>query len=307
MWFRCARYDSGFEICFVRGVLYLFTYNRAPIGDFFVYCPTLVCFFRIVIMLLILSPAKSLDFESAHGIKKPTQAQFIAQSAQLMTILRQYDVPQLSELMHVSDKLAALNVTRNHAWQPTFEPHVAKPAMAAFNGDVYVGLDAASLSARDWTYAQKTVRILSGLYGVLRPMDLIHAYRLEMGTQLANAKGKDLYAFWGDTLAQHLNTELAQHASKYVLNLASDEYFKALPLKALDYPVIQPVFLERKNDVYKIISFFAKRARGTMARYVVQHKIQKPELLQNFAEDGYRFVNSQMARNGVQELIFRRG
>jgi cytoplasmic iron level regulating protein YaaA (DUF328/UPF0246 family) len=163
------------------------------------------------------------------------------------------------------------------------------------------------LSEAELLRAQNVVRSLSGLYGILRPLDLMQAYRLEMGTALANPAGKDLYAFWGDTLAQHLNAELAAHDAQILLNLASDEYFKAVPLKAMQYPVVQPMFYEVKNGVAKIVSFYAKRARGVMARFVVQHQVESVEALKAFAQDGYQFEREQIAKNGVRQLVFVRG
>jgi len=257
-------------------------------------------------MLVVLSPAKSLNFETPFHVKQPTQPLFVKQASVLMKLLRQYDVPALSQLMHISDKLAHLNVARNLEWQPVFDEATAKPAILAFDGDVYLGFDAKTLSARELERAQKMVRTLSGLYGILRPLDLMRAYRLEMGTALANPQGKDLYAFWGDSLANHLNHELDEHKVPALVNLASDEYFKAVPVKSLRHPVIQPVFHEGKNGSYKVVSFFAKRARGVMARFIVQHKIEKPELLKGFTENGYRFLTEKNGKNGIKQWIFVR-
>ena len=252
-------------------------------------------------MLLVLSPAKSLDFITPAPFASATQPLFAKPAFELIKILRQYDVPQLAQLMHISDKLAALNVARNHEWKSKFEIGTAKQAILAFNGDVYEGFDAASLTVDDWNYAQNVVRSLSGLYGILRPFDLMHPYRLEMGTRLDNAKGKDLYAFWGERLAKHLNAELKNHESQVLINLASEEYFKAVPIKALKYPVIQPVFY----DGAKVVSFYAKRARGLMARYIVQNKIEQPELLKNFTAGGYQFTGEQIVKNRLQWVFAR--
>ena len=257
-------------------------------------------------MLIVLSPAKSLDFDTPPHIKTATQPQFVAQSTALIKLLRAYDVPALAQLMHLSDKLATLNVARNNEWQPTFDAQSAKQAILAFNGDVYEGFNAATLSAKELNAAQEHVRILSGLYGLLRPLDLMRAYRLEMGTALANDKGANLYAFWGDMLAVQLNEVLSTHKSKHLIHLASDEYFKAVPLKTLQYPVIQPVFQDEKNGQYKIISFFAKRARGVMARWLVQNKAGKPEALKDFSEEGYRFSEERQGKHGVTQLVFVR-
>ena len=260
-------------------------------------------------MLTVLSPAKSLDFETATPAnigKLATQPQFIKQAKQLNQILRKLDVPQLAQLMSISDKLATLNVARNAEWSPNFTLDNAKPAILAFNGDVYDGFDAQTMSVAELKQAQARIRILSGLYGILHPLDLLQAYRLEMGTALANPKGKDLYAFWGELLVKQLNAELATHKHKVLVNLASEEYFKALPLKALDVPVVAPVFKDQKSGNYKIISFFAKRARGTMARFIVRNRIDTADGLKQFNEDGYYFVDEQTAKNGVHQLIFHR-
>ena len=260
-------------------------------------------------MLTVLSPAKSLDFETetpANVAKLATQPQWVAQAQQLNQLLRQLDVPQLAQLMTISDKLATLNVARNAEWSETFTLDNAKPAILAFDGDVYDGFAAKSMTVAELKQAQARIRILSGLYGILRPLDLLQAYRLEMGTALTNPKGKDLYAFWGEQLADQINAELATHKHKVLINLASDEYFKALPLKALDAPVVAPVFKDQKSGAYKIISFFAKRARGTMARYIVQNQVDTADALKQFNEDGYYFVEEATAKNGVHQLIFHR-
>lgn len=260
-------------------------------------------------MLTVLSPAKSLDFERptpAAVAPLATQPQFIAQAKQLNQQLRTLDVPQLAKLMSISDKLAMLNVARNAEWSETFTLDNAKPAILAFDGDVYDGFGAKDMSVAELKQAQVRIRILSGLYGILRPLDLLQAYRLEMGTALKNAQGKDLYAFWGEQLVTHIQAELATHAHQVLVNLASDEYFKALPLKALNVPVVAPVFKDQKSGTYKIISFFAKRARGTMARYIVHNQIDSADALKQFNQDGYYFVEETTAKNGVHQLIFHR-
>lgn len=257
-------------------------------------------------MLLILSPAKSMDFESNSPFLESTQPLFTQQSSELIKILRRFDVPKLAQLMKISDKLATLNVARNHQWRPIFNTDNAKQAIFAFTGDVYEGLDAKSLSESELLMAQDTIRSLSGLYGILRPLDLIHPYRLEMGTQLSNKKGKDLYAFWENRLVDCLNKELTSHQHQYLINLASDEYFKAVPIKKLKYPLIQPAFQDGQDGAYKIISFYAKRARGLMARFVVQNKITQPEQLKDFSSEGYRFLKEETAKNGSLKMIFIR-
>ena len=252
-------------------------------------------------MLIVLSPAKSLDLESPLTTKQHSTPEFIAQAAELIAVLRDYSPAQISELMDLSDALASLNVGRYAHWQ---QDHAeARPAVMSFNGDVYTGLDAPSIDAEGIKYAQRHVRILSGLYGLLRPLDRMHPYRLEMGTKLANPRGKDLYAFWGETITQALNRQLVESKSSALINLASTEYFKSVKPKLLDAPVIEPVFQDWKNGKYKIISFFAKRARGMMARYATEHAITDPEQLKAFDVDGYAFEPNA---SGEREWVFRR-
>lgn len=241
-------------------------------------------------MLIVLSPAKSLDYKTTAITDSHTLPDFIPRSAQLIDILKRYSPAQLAGLMRISDPLAQLNVARYAAWSPKFNRKNSKQAMLAFNGDVYEGLQATSLHPTQLDYAQSHIRILSGLYGVLRPLDLMQAYRLEMGTRLANPAGKDLYAFWGKTVTAELNRLLDSHSSKVLLNLASEEYFKVVQRKQLAHPVITPVFEDWKGGRYKVISFYAKRARGLMARYATQQRIANPQRLQAFAEDGYAFA-----------------
>jgi uncharacterized protein len=252
-------------------------------------------------MLMVISPAKTLDFETPPSIDTATQCDFLDQSAQLIKILKPMGLPQVAGLMDLSDKLAALNVARYSSWKRPFTAKNAKQALLAFNGDVYEGLNAATFNKTQLTHAQKHLRILSGLYGVLRPLDLMQPYRLEMGTALANPKGKDLYAFWGDQLGAALNQDLAAQKSKVLINLASDEYFKAV--KGLAYPVISPVFQEKKPGGYKIVSFSAKRARGLMARFVIEQKIDTPEGLKDFAAEGYQF---DAKASTTDKPVFRR-
>jgi cytoplasmic iron level regulating protein YaaA (DUF328/UPF0246 family) len=199
--------------------------------------------------------------------------------------------------------LAALNVARYEAWRPKFSQKNSKQAVLAFNGDVYEGLDAKSLKLKDLEWAQEHVCILSGLYGVLRPLDWMQPYRLEMGTALANPRGQNLYHFWGDGIAQHLNKQLATHKTPVVINLASQEYFKAVDRKVLNARVIDCVFEDYKGGKYKVISFFAKRARGLLARYAIEKKIQNPEKLKDFKVEGYAYVASESDDN---RLVFRR-
>ena len=243
-------------------------------------------------MLMVISPAKTLDYTSPLATTEFTQPRFLEQSSQLIAVLRQLAPNELAELMKLSDKLAGLNVARFTEWQPDFNLDNARQAILAFKGDVYTGLDAQSLSAEDFDYAQQHLRILSGLYGVLRPLDLMQPYRLEMGTKLDNPKGKNLYEFWGERLTQSLNQCLAEQKSKVLLNLASNEYFKAVKPKQLDGTLINVDFKDFKNDQYKIISFYAKKARGIMARYVIQHKIDSVKRLNDRVSIAQRCSNS---------------
>ena len=250
-----------------------------------------------------MSPAKSLDYETPAGDVPHTLPQFAAQSAELIEVLRPKSPQQIAELMDLSDALAALNVARYAAWTPKFTAKNAKQAILAFNGDVYDGLDAKSLSAEALSWAQQHVCILSGLYGVLRPLDRMQPYRLEMGTALANPKGKNLYAFWGAQIAEHLNQKLAKDTTPVIVNLASQEYFKAVDLKTLKARVIECVFEDYKGGQYKIISFFAKRARGLMARYATLNQVNHPDGLRAFDLDGYAFAP---AASSPDRLVFRR-
>jgi hypothetical protein len=252
-------------------------------------------------MLIVLSPAKSLDLDTPSTTPQHTTPDFIDNAAELVKVLRGYSPAQVAELMDLSDTLSVLNVTRYADWHPDHSK--GRQAIMAFNGDVYAGLDARSLAPGALSYAQRHVRILSGLYGLLRPLDLIHPYRLEMGTRLATARGKDLYAFWGDAITEALNRQLDETGSTALVDLASEEYFKSVKPKKLAAPVIYPVFEDWKNGRYKIISFFAKRARGMMARYAAEHGITDPEQLKDFDVDGYAF---EPAASSEREWVFRR-
>ena len=240
-------------------------------------------------MLMVISPAKTLDYTSALATEQHTQPRFVEQSSQLIDVLRQLAPNELAQLMKLSDKLAGLNVARFTEWTPEFTQDNARQAILAFKGDVYTGLDAATLSEADFTYAQQHLRILSGLYGVLRPLDLMQAYRLEMGTKLDNPKGKNLYEFWGEHITDSLNQCLAEQGSEVLLNLASNEYFKAVKPKLLKAYLVNVDFKDLKNDHYKIISFYAKKARGMMARYVIQHQVSTVNALKDFNEQGYYY------------------
>ena len=254
-------------------------------------------------MLLLLSPAKSLDYHSpAEGVPH-TLPQFVSQSEELIEVLKHKTPAQISELMDLSDNLAALNVARYEAWRPKFSDKNSKQAVLAFNGDVYDGLDAKSLKPKDLEWAQDHLCILSGLYGVLRPLDWMQPYRLEMGTALTNPRGKNLYQFWGASIAQHFNEQLAKEKAPVVINLASQEYFKVVDQKVLKARVVECVFEEYKGGKYKVISFFAKRARGLLARYAIQKHIQIPEKLKDFNLEGYAYAASE---SDVNRWVFRR-
>lgn len=257
-------------------------------------------------MLFLISPAKSLDYESTIPAELPhTLPAFKKQSLELIEVLREKSPQQLSELMNISDKLAVLNMGRYEAFSPQFTHKNSRQAVLAFNGDVYEGLDAASLNPKELEWAQEHVVILSGLYGVLRPLDLLQPYRLEMGTRLQNAKGSNLYQFWGSQIADYLNERSngQPEAERIVVNLASQEYFKSVDLKALKAPVVECVFEDFKGGKYKIISFHAKRARGLMVRWAVQHKAKKVADLRKFDLEGYALAEQAST---PAKLVFRR-
>ncbi|MBK7356278.1 peroxide stress protein YaaA [Propionivibrio sp.] len=241
-------------------------------------------------MILVLSPAKSLDFKTPARLRDFTQPEFLDQSQLLVNRLRTLSPLEIGKLLSISDKLAALNAIRYADWTRPFTAENAKQTVLAFNGDVYEGLDAKTLTRADLLFAQDRLRILSGLYGVLRPLDLMQAYRLEMGTQLANRRGKDLYAFWGKRIVDSLNVALQQAAAPALINLASSEYFKSIQTKRLVVPVIQPVFEDWSAGRFKVVSFFAKRARGLMARFAITGRLQAPGDLQQFEEEGYAYA-----------------
>jgi cytoplasmic iron level regulating protein YaaA (DUF328/UPF0246 family) len=252
-------------------------------------------------MLIVLSPAKSLDFETRPTTKLSTTPDMLDRSSALIDVLRGYSPGQLAELMDLSDNLAMLNVARYATWSA--EPELARQAIMAFNGDVYAGFDARSLKPKQLAFAQQHVRILSGLYGVLRPFDLIHPHRLEMGSRLATPGARDLYGFWGDAVTDRLNDAIAANGAEVLVNLASEEYFRSVRPKLLPVPVISPVFEDWKNGKYKIISFFAKRARGMMARYAAEKGITDAEKLKKFKVDGYAFSKRDSTETN---WVFRR-
>ncbi|MEM7195576.1 MAG: peroxide stress protein YaaA [Pseudomonadota bacterium] len=240
-------------------------------------------------MLIVLSPAKTLNFDSPLPSTRATQPALLDQSEVLIETLSAYSPNRLGKLMGISHSLAELNVERNLSWHRPFTKKNARPAMWAFQGDVYQGLQAWSFDKTQIDYGQKHLRILSGLYGLLRPLDLMQPYRLEMGTKLNNPGGKNLYEFWGDKLVSMLNRQLAATRSDTLLNLASNEYFSAVNRDLLRSDIISPVFRDWKNGEYKMISFFAKKARGSMAAWVIKNQIRSSSELSRFSEDGYRF------------------
>jgi cytoplasmic iron level regulating protein YaaA (DUF328/UPF0246 family) len=254
-------------------------------------------------MLFLLSPAKSLDYDTPAGALPHTLPGFPVQSAELIEVLKKKSPQQIAELMSLSDKLAGLNVARYEAWSPKFSANNSKQAVLAFNGDVYEGLDAKTLKPAQLDWAQQHVCILSGLYGVLRPLDWMQPYRLEMGTALPTAQGKNLYQFWGSQIATYLNERAAADTVPVIVNLASEEYFKAVDKKALKPRVVNCVFEELKAGKYKIISFMAKRARGLMVRYAIENKLSTVKKLESFNLEGYQFTADVSTPD---RLVFRR-
>lgn len=254
-------------------------------------------------MLFVISPAKALDYETPAHIKTFTQPLFVEQASELIAVLREKSPQQVADLMDLSDQLAGLNAARYQAWSPKFTARNSKQAVLAFDGDVYGGLDAKTLDEDQLDWLQQHLCILSGLYGVLRPLDRMQPYRLEMGTRLKTGKGSNLYHFWGSQIAEYLNRRARADKSPVLVNLASEEYFKAVDLKALQPRVVSCVFEEKKGAQYKIVSFFAKRARGLMVRYALQHRAATPEQLKGFDLEGYRFAP---AASGPDRFVFRR-
>ncbi|WOJ92423.1 peroxide stress protein YaaA [Congregibacter variabilis] len=254
-------------------------------------------------MLSVISPAKTLDFDSPVTTRKATQPEFLERSQALIEDARRLDPADIRSLMGVSENIAALNHQRFMDWHQPFDKDNARQAILAFKGDVYTGLEAETMDAKQLTYAQKHLRILSGLYGLLRPLDLMQAYRLEMGLKFANNGGKNLYEFWGESLTESLNKQLKKTGTAVLLNLASNEYFKAVKPGALEAEVVTPVFKDLKNGKYKIISFFAKKARGQMARYIIDKEINDVAALKKYRVAGYRY---NAAESSARELVFTR-
>ncbi len=240
-------------------------------------------------MIILLSPSKTLDFKHPSPVQAHTLPEMLDESQALVTILHKYTPAKLAKLMDISDKLARLNVQRYRDFSTPFTPGNAKQALLAFRGDVYDGLEADSYSEEDFTFAQAHLRILSGLYGLLKPLDLIQPYRLEMGTKLPNARGKDLYAFWGERITQALNRELQGMENKLLINLASEEYFKAVQPKALEGKLLNIVFKEKRKGKLQVIALLAKKARGMMASFIVRKRLTEPDGIKFFREGDYRF------------------
>ncbi|MYD43591.1 MAG: peroxide stress protein YaaA [Gammaproteobacteria bacterium] len=252
-------------------------------------------------MLSVVSPSKNLDFKTRVSSRKKSEPVFLDHAAQLVDTMRALDASGIKRLMNINDDLAALNEERYRDWDTDFRG--SRPAVLAFRGEVYLGLDAKTLSEGDLTSAQRRLRILSGLYGVLRPLDRIHPYRLEMGLRIGTDKADDLYAFWRDQIADHLNEELSKQRNPVLINLASDEYFKAIDTTRIEYPIVKCQFLDKFRDNYRFMSFYGKRARGLMARHIVTEKIDNLAGVKRFALNGYRYDAS---RSNKTKLVFIR-
>lgn len=255
-------------------------------------------------MLIVLSPSKTLDFELEPQTDVFTQPQLLEQAAELARLLKEYTPSQLRKLMKINAKLADLNVQRFQDWHTPFGPDNAKQAALVFKGEVYNGLNADLFSKDDLNYAQDHLRILSGLYGVLRPLDLMQPYRLEMGIKLKTKKGIDLYTYWGDQITEAINSTLEATGQKYLINLASDEYFKALNKEKLKAEIVTPTFKDYKNGSYKFMTVYGKKARGMMARFILRKRLTDVEQIKLFEEDGYYF-NEQMSVD--KTWVFTRG
>lgn len=254
-------------------------------------------------MLAIISPAKTLDLESAVPNFTFSQPHLTEHSEQLIEICRQLAPAQIASLMSISDKLAGLNAARFANWQKEHNEQNSRAAIYAFKGDVYTGLEVETLNQDDIQFAQQHLRMLSGLYGLLRPLDLMQAYRLEMGTKLANPKGKDLYAFWGTVITEALQQAIDQQGDNILINLASDEYYKSVKETQLNAQIIKPIFLDNKGGKYKVISFYAKKARGLMCRYIIQNRLTEIEQLKDFDLGGYWFDPTSSTQT---EFVFKR-
>lgn len=254
-------------------------------------------------MLIVISPAKTLDFETPAITKLATTPDFLDQSEVLIKQLRKLSPADISSLMSISDKLGVLNFDRYASWKKPFTADNAKQAALAFKGDVYTGLDAEAFDSKDFKFAQKHLRILSGLYGLLRPLDYIQPYRLEMGTKFKNTKGDNLYEFWGSDISEAINAQLKKNKDDVLLNLASNEYFKSVQAKNLNAEIITPIFKDFKNDKYKIISFYAKKARGLMSAYIIKNKITDVKDIKKFKVAGYKY---NKAESTARDWVFTR-
>lgn len=240
-------------------------------------------------MLIVISPAKTLDLESAYKAPEVSQPDFLTDTRKLVKHMRAFSAEELSNLMHTSEAISTQNVARYKQWKTPFREDNARPSIFTFKGDVYTGLEVETFSAADLTYAQAHLRILSGLYGTLKPLDLMQPYRLEMGTALENERGKNLYEFWGDKLTRAINKDLKAAKDDILVNLASNEYFNALDKKALKADIVQPVFKDFSSGQYRVLSFFAKKARGRMAAWILKNRVEEVQQLETFNQDGYKF------------------
>ena len=254
-------------------------------------------------MLALISPAKTLDYETALPSDQHTLPTLLDHSQQLIDVCRKLSASEIASLMKVSEKIAQLNTARFQDWQAEFNFGNARQAIFAFKGDVYTGLNAYNLEQNHLDFAQQHLRMLSGLYGLLRPLDLMMPYRLEMGTKLHNARGHNLYDFWGEVITDQINADLAESASTVLINLASDEYYKAVKEDKIQAEIVKPVFLDQKNGQYKVISFYAKKARGLMARFIIENQLKNVEELKAFNSEGYYFDSEN---SSAQELVFKR-
>lgn len=249
-------------------------------------------------MLIVISPAKTLDYDTPAKTKVHTIPDYLDQSQLLIDRLRELSALDISELMHVSTKIAELNFDRYESWSTPFTPENSKQAVLAFKGDVYTGLDAETFNSQDFKFAQQHLRMLSGLYGLLRPLDLMEPYRLEMGTRLSNLRGKNLYEFWGNEITEGLNAQLKKIKSQHLINLASNEYFKAVKPKQLNGEIITPAFKDYKGGDYKMIGVYAKKARGTLSRFIIKNQLTNPDDIKDFNEDGYAF-NKKLSKDNT--------
>ena len=254
-------------------------------------------------MLLVISPAKTLDYETPVTTAEHTMPDYLDDAALLIKRARQYSMDDVMSLMAVNEKIAQLNVERFKKWRRPFTPKHARQAVLAFKGDVYVGLNALSMDDGDLAFAQQHLRILSGLYGVLRPLDLMLPYRLEMGRKIDTERGKNLYEFWGNSITEGLNEAFQGKESRCLINLASNEYFKVIKPKFLQAEIITPHFKDYKNGDYKVMGVYAKKARGMLSRYIIKHRIEEPEAIKQFSEDGYRF---NAAMSSEHDWVFTR-